>query len=326
MYAIGVDLGGTKILTALVDGAGRVVQRHRVPTPRGGPAAVVEAIAGTVDAVLQGTAVHRPQTTGIGVGSPGPLDPRTGIVLEPPNLPGWHDVPLARMLSDRLGMITHIEHDANAAALAEWWIGAGRGVRDLVYVTISTGIGGGIILGDALLQGHSGTAGEIGHTTIDVDGPRCGCGRPGHLEAMASGPAIARMAAEASGTGQRTVVLAMAGGDPSRITAKMVEEAARQGDVVARAVLARAGFYIGVGVANLLNLLNPRRVIIGGGVSKAGELLFGPIRRTVSELAFEHPARDAEIVPAALGDDVGAIGAAAVVFARSGRLQRTDEG
>ncbi len=326
MYAIGVDLGGTKILTALVDGAGRVVQRHRVPTPREGPAAVVEAIAGTVDAVLQGTAVHRPQPTGIGVGSPGPLDPRAGIVLEPPNLPGWHDVPLARMLSDRLGMITHIEHDANAAALAEWWIGAGRGIRDLVYVTISTGIGGGIILGDVLLQGHSGTAGEIGHTTIDVDGPRCGCGRPGHLEAMASGPAIARMAAEASGTGQRTVVLAMAGGDPSRITAEMVEEAARQGDVVARAVLARAGFYIGVGVANLLNLLNPRRVIIGGGVSKAGELLFGSIRRTVSELAFEHPARDAEIVPAALGDDVGAIGAAAVVFARSGLLQRTDEG
>lgn len=325
-YAIGVDLGGTKILTALVDGGGRVMQRHRVPTPREGPGAVVEAIAGTVDAVLQGAAVARQAAMGIGVGSPGPLDPRTGIVLEPPNLPGWHDVPLAQMLSGRLGMVTHIEHDANAAALAEWWIGAGRGIRDLVYMTISTGIGGGIILGDVLLQGVSGTAGEIGHTTIDVDGPPCGCGRPGHLEAMASGPAIARMAAEASGTGRHTVVLAMAGGDPSRITAEMVEEAARQGDAVARDVLDRAGFYIGVGVANLLNLLNPGRVIIGGGVSKAGEMLFGPIRRTVSELAFEHPARDAEIVPAALGDDVGAIGAAAVVFARSGRLQRTDEG
>lgn len=324
MYAIGVDLGGTKILTALVDGAGRVMQRHRVPTPREGPAAVVEVIAGTVDAVLQGTALGRPEMAGIGVGSPGPLDPRTGIVFEPPNLPGWRDVPLAQMLSDRLGMVTHIEHDANAAALAEWWIGAGRGIRDLVYMTISTGIGGGIILGDVLLQGVSGTAGEVGHTTIDVNGPRCGCGRPGHLEAMASGPAIARMAAEASGTGRRTAVLAMAGGDPSRITAEMVEEAARQGDAVARDVLARAGFYIGVGVANLLNLLNPRRVIIGGGVSKAGELLFGPIRRTVSDLAFEHPARDAEVVPAALGDDVGAIGAAAVVFARSGRLQRTN--
>ena len=157
--------------------------------------------------------------------------------------------------------------------------------------------------------------------TIDLDGPRCGCGRAGHLEAMASGPAIARMAQQAAAT-QPTVLLDLAAGDPSRITAELVDEAARQGDVLAQEVLARAGFAIGVGVANLLNLLNPGRVIIGGGVSRAGELLMAPIRQTVRSQAFDRPARDADIVLAALGDDVGVIGAAAVVFVRSGRLRR----
>ncbi len=320
-YALGVDLGGTKILAALVDGSGRVRHRHRVPTPQAGPAAVVEAIAGAVDAVLHGAAVRRGLVAGLGVGAPGPLDPRTGMVFEPPNLVGWRDVPLARMLRDRLALEAHVENDANAAALAEWWIGAGRGTHDIVYLTISTGIGGGIILNDVLLHGVSGTAGEVGHMTIDLDGPRCGCGRVGHLEALASGPAIARMAQQAAAD-QPTVLLELAAGDRSRITAELVDEAARHGDALAQAVLARAGVAIGVGVANLLNLLNPSRVIIGGGVSRAGELLMAPIRQTVRAQAFDRPARDADIVLAALGDDVGVIGAAAVVFVRSGRLHR----
>ncbi len=321
-YAIGVDLGGTKILTALVDATGRVVHRARVPTPRSGPAGVVEAIAGTVDEVLRSAEVKLREVRGLCVGAPGPLDPRTGVVYEPPNLPGWHDVPLAALLGTRLRMAAHVENDANAAAVGEWWIGAGRGVSDLVYMVVGTGIGGGIIIGDVLLQGVSGTAGEVGHMTIDVNGPRCGCGRAGHLEAMAAGPAIARMAREAIVSGRKSAVLAMAGGDPGGITAQLVDEAAQRGDPLARDVLERAGYYIGVGVANLLNLLNPRRVIIGGGVSHAGDLIFDPIRRAVRELAFEHPARDADIVPAALGDDVGAIGAAAVVFVGAGLIQR----
>ncbi len=323
-YAIGVDLGGTKILTALVDGSGRVVHRQRVPTPQEGPPAVVEAIAGTVDVVLRNAGVPQREVTGLCVGAPGPLDPRTGVVYEPPNLAGWHDVPLARMLGERLRMPAHVENDANAAALGEWWIGAGRGIHDLVYLVVGTGIGGGIIIDDVLLQGVSGTAGEVGHMTIDVNGPRCGCGRPGHLEAMAAGPAIARMAADAIAAGRQSAVLAMAGGDPARITAQLVDDAAHQGDALARDVLEQAGYYLGVGVANLLNLINPRRVVIGGGVSKAGDLIFAPIRRTVQTLAFEHPARDADVVPAALGDDVGAIGAATVVFVRAGQMVRPD--
>jgi glucokinase len=319
MYVVGVDLGGTKILTALVDLTGTVRARRRVLTPQAGPAAVVEAIAATVEGVLADAGLARTDCLGVGVGAPGPLDPRRGVVYEPANLPGWRDVPLAALLAEALGLPSHVENDANAAALGEWWVGAGRGIADLVYITVSTGIGGGIILGNRLLQGVSGTAGEIGHTVVDADGPLCGCGRRGHLEALASGRAIARMAAEAVASGRPTA-LAAVGADPARLSAEVVAEAARHGDAVAREIYQRAGFYVGVGVANVLNLLNPRTVVIGGGVSKAGDLLLDPVRRTARQLAFDRPARDAEIVPAALGDDVGVVGAAAVVLERLGRL------
>ncbi|MDR7401919.1 MAG: ROK family glucokinase [Armatimonadota bacterium] len=319
MYVIGVDLGGTKILTALVEPSGDVRARRRVATPQAGPEAVVEAIAATVEGVLADASLPRADCLGVGVGAPGPLDPQTGVVYEPANLPGWRDVPLAALLAARLGLPCHVENDANAAAVGEWWVGAGRGVADLVYITVSTGIGGGIILGHRLVQGCSGTAGEIGHTVVDLDGPVCGCGRRGHLEALASGRAIARMAAEAVAAGRPTSLAAL-GADPARLSAEVVAREAGRGDAVAREIFERAGFYVGVGVANLLNLLNPRRVVIGGGVSKAGALLLDPVRRTARQLAFERPARDAEIVPAALGDDAGVVGAAAVVLQRTGAL------
>lgn len=320
-YAVGVDLGGTKILTALVGETGEVAGRERVATPQRGPEAVVEAIAGTVRAVLSG--VNPPDVLGVGVGAPGPMNPGTGVVYQPPNLEGWHDVPLADLLAARMRMPAHVENDANAAAVGEWWKGAGRGVSDLIYLTVSTGVGGGIIIGDRLVHGVSGTAGEIGHMTIEVNGPRCVCGNTGCLEALVSGTAIARMTREAIAAGRPTAILDLAGGDPSGVTAEIVDRAARRGDALAREIFERAGFYLGVGVANLLNLFNPARIIIGGGVSKAGDLLFEPTRRTVRLRAFERPARDAEIVPAQLGDDVGAVGAAAVVFSRTRNLRRS---
>lgn len=318
-FALAVDIGATKILTALVRDDGTVVARSRVDTPGRGVEPVLEAVVDTVEEVMREGAATRDQVVAVGVGAPGPMNPDTGVVFDPPNMEGWHDVPLGTMLSERLGMRVFIENDANAAAVGEWWVGAGRGVSDLIYVTVSTGIGGGIIIGDRLHHGVSGTAGEVGHMTIDLHGPPCPCGRStGCLEVLASGTAIARMAREAVEAGRRSAVLEMAGGRPEVITAAMVDDASREGDEVAGEVFLRAATYLGVGMANLLNIFNPERIVIGGGVSKAGEMLFAPVRRIARARTFERPGRDAEIIPALLGDDVGAVGAAAVAFQRVG--------
>ncbi|MGH2669796.1 MAG: ROK family protein, partial [bacterium] len=273
-YVVGVDLGGTKILTALVDLTGRVAARVREATPQSGPDAVVETIVGTVRRVLKDAHVDVGAVRGIGVGAPGPADPTSGVVFEPPNLSGWHDVPLAAMLSARLAVKTYVENDANAAAVGERWAGAGRGVDDLIYMTISTGIGGGLIFNGRLYHGVSGTAGEVGHMVIDPTGPRCPCGRTGCLEALASGTSIARDARAAVASGRPTTLSPLA---PEALSAADVARAARDGDPLARELFARAARYVGIGVANLVNLLNPAMVIIGGGVARAGDLLFAPV-------------------------------------------------
>lgn len=324
---LAVDIGGTKILTALVSPSGQVRARHRVETPGRGVDPVIETVVRSARAVMADGGVSAQDVAGVGVGAPGPLDPETGVVFEPPNMEGWYNVPLAALLHERFGLPVFVENDANAAALGEWWVGAGRGVHDLIYLTVSTGIGGGIIIADALVRGVSGTAGEVGHMTIDVDGPPCLCGRStGCLEVLASGTAIARMAREAVAAGRPTALRRTAGGDVASLGARHVAEAARAGDSLAVEIFERAATSLGVGVANLLNLFNPRRIIIGGGVSKAGDLLFGTVRRVATARAFERPARDAEIVPAALGDDVGAVGAAAVALQRAGILAGREGG
>jgi len=318
-HVVAVDVGGTKILTAVVSDRGEILAQRRAETPQTGVDPVLEVITATVLAALHDARVPAGEIVGVGVGAPGPLNPDSGIVFEAPNLSGWRDVPLKDSLEARLSLPVFVEHDATAAALGGWWRGAGRGVSDLIYLTVGTGIGGGIIIDDRLVHGVTGTAGEVGHMTIDVDGPPCPCGRStGCLEALASGRAIARMAREAISAGKRTQILAIAGGDAESVEAEHVEQAARAGDPVAREIFSRAATYLGVGVANLLNLLNPARVIIGGGVSKAGDLLFDPVRRIARQRAFERPGRDAEIVPAALGDDSGPVGVAAVALQRTG--------
>ncbi len=312
---IGIDLGGTKILTALVDREGRVLDRERTPTPVGGPDSVIDAVAEGLRAIAGRTGFDIRGADGVGVGAPGPLDPESGVIYDPPNMAGWGKVPLAQMLEARLGVPTYVENDANAAALGERWAGAGRGIDDLVYLTVSTGIGGGLILGGRLYRGSSGTAGEVGHMLVDPGGRRCGCGRVGCLEAAASGTAIARAALEAVASGRASTLAAL---PTEALTAEEVARAAAEGDPLARELFARAAAHVGVGVANLVNLLNPAAVIIGGGVAGAGELLFGPVRRIVSEEALPRPAGAVRVVPAALGPDVGAVGAAAVVLDRKG--------
>lgn len=310
---IGVDLGGTQIRSALMDENGNILNRVTEWTlAEEGP----EAIIGRLEEAIREAAgvMDWAQIRGIGIGAPGPLNPWTGVIHKAPNLPGWHEVPLRNLIAETFKVPAYVGNDANLAALAEKRFGAGKGVDDLVYMTISTGIGGGVIVGGELLLGAHGLAAELGHHTIDINGPRCGCGNIGCLEALAAGPAIARHAVDLIEGGAETSIMELAQGDLNRVTAKLVTRAAKKGDQVAIGIIQRAGFYIGVGIVNLLHILDPELVIIGGGVSKAGDLLFDSIQATVWERAMEAFVRQVRIVPAALGDDVGLLGAAALVL------------
>lgn len=311
---IAVDLGGTHLRIAVCTADGHILYRAKTETEAHlGAEHVVarmiqligEAIRSNPDCCVQG----------IGIGAPGPLQPRTGVIIECPNLPGFDHYPLRDRITEATGLPTVVENDANAAAIGEHRFGAGRGFANIVYLTISTGIGGGIIVDNRLYWGEHGYAGEVGHMTLEAHGPRCNCGNIGCLEALAAGPAIARNARAVIAEGRPTRILDLTPGrDPQNITAHIVTDAAKAGDTLARELLAHAGFYIGVGIVNLLHILNPGRVVIGGGVSFAGDLLFVPIRQTVDERAPLAFRKGVDIVPAALGDDAGLLGVASLAF------------
>ena len=315
---IGIDLGGTKISTALVDGSGRIIAHdYRETLAAQGQDAVVARMLDAAGDVMAQAEVQRPQVAAVGIGAPGPLDVGAGVVVDPPNLPGWDHVPLKQLIEDGLGITTFLENDANAAALGEHRFGAGGGVAHMIYVTVSTGIGGGLILNGELYHGASGMAGEVGHQTIVPDGPRCGCGNYGCLESLASGTAIARRARERVAQGAPTLIAELAEGDLERITAKLVAEAASRGDGEAQRILAEAMDYLGIGMANLVNLFNPQLIVIGGGLTNIGESLFGPVRRAIDQRAFRAQAQAVRVVPAELGDNVGVLGAAAVALRKA---------
>jgi len=248
----------------------------------------------------------------IGVAAPGPVNPKTGVIYTAPNIAAFRDFPIVYYLQEKLGAPVLLDNDANLAALGEWQAGAGQGHNHLIYLTISTGIGGGIISDGHLLQGEDGIATELGHVTVIPDGPMCSCGHPGHLEALASGPNIARWTKEQL-AGGATSTLATA----DELTARIIGEAARNGDELAREAFEQAGYYIGLALANFLHIFNPSIVILGGGVSKSGDLLIAPIKRSVEKHVMNPKyARDLIITTAALGDDAGMIGA--LILARTG--------
>ena len=313
----GVDLGGTQIRAALADGEGRILRRTSCLTlAEEGLEPVIGRIKGAVYEVMGST--DRGQVQGIGVVAPGPVDPRKGVIMKAPNLSGWKNVPLKDLVEEEFGLPVLVGNDANSAALAEQRFGAGQGIADLIYITVSTGIGGGIIADNRLLLGAQGFAGEVGHQTIEAYGPRCNCGNIGCLEALAAGPAIARRARQLIRTGIGMGIADLAGGDLGKVTAKEVNQAAQAGDPIAIEIFRQAGFYIGVGIVNLLHLFNPGLIVIGGSVAKAGELLFEPIRATVRERAMaSYYWENTPIVPATLGDDVGLLGAVALVLLRN---------
>jgi glucokinase len=306
-HYIAVDIGGTQIRAACYSEESlapikidRTSTRHPTETP-------LERLVGLIASIWP----HGEPVLAIGVAAPGPLDPYAGVIREAPNIPGWVDVPLRDHVADHFRVPVALGNDANLAGLGEWKYGAGQGHHHLIYITVSTGIGGGVIIDDQLLVGLNGLAAELGHVTILPDGPLCGCGQRGHLEALSSGTAIARWTAEQLSMGVKSVLTC-----DQPLTAKMVAIAAKGGDRLAINALERAGSYLGLALSNYLHIFNPSIIIIGGGVSQAGPLLMEPMwaainKYSLSQYYLEH----LTISRAALGDEAGLIGA--LVLARS---------
>lgn len=315
-YIVGVDLGGTSIIVGVVPSSGGTVLGMRsLPTEADrGAKAVVDRITGMIRDAMKDArreaSVPEDAFLGVGIGSPGPLDRATGTVLNTPNL-GWRNFPLRDLISNEIGLEAALDNDANAAALGEYWLGAGRDVRHLLAVTLGTGIGGGVVMDGRIYHGASDVAGEIGHMTIDSTGRRCNCGNYGCLEAYASGPAIAARAVEGLESDAASVLPEMVDGDLSRITAATVYDAIVAGDLYAKDVMRETAKLLGTGVANLINILNPELVVISGGVTRAGEHLFEPLRAEVRKRAFREAADACRIVSSELGDMAGVVGAAA---------------
>lgn len=313
LHHVGVDLGGTNMGAALLDEDGHILDKATVPTlAHEGHDAVIERMAQLIERVVEGAGICLAQVGGIGIGAPGMLDMEKGLTLFLPNLPGdWPKVPLAPRIEEALGLPTFLLNDVRSITLGEKTYGAGRAVDNLVCLAIGTGIGGGVVVRGKLLLGLDGAAGEVGHQIIDPYGPRCGCGNRGCLEAFASGPAIASMGVRAVKQGMTTRIGELCGYDLNAITSKLIYQAAQEGDAVAQEIYEMAGFYIGIGVANLIAILSPQMVVIGGGVAQAGELLLSPIRETARQRVHVTPFEKVEIVLAELGADAGMMGAAA---------------
>lgn len=309
---VGIDLGGTKILVLVADDNGRVIGDTRIPTeaPQGVDAVIGRIVQATKDAV-QEAGVELSAVRAIGVSAPGPIDTVKGVITDPPNLHGWHNVPLARILQERLDAPAILENDANCQGLAEHEYGAGRGFSHMVFVTASTGIGGGIIIDNELYVGASGAAGEIGHLVVASDGPTCGAGHVGCLEAMASGTAIARDAAALIAQGQLARTARIAEHNPP-LDAADVFRASQEGETEAGAIITRAGRYLGTGLASIINAFNPQAIIVGGGLINMGDAIMAPAIEVARQRSFGQSFNDVQIIESELGDRAGALGAITV--------------
>lgn len=314
-YIVGVDLGGTTIKVGVVpyDG-GTVLGLRSMPTNSDhGAKFVVDRMVEMIRACMRDASreadIPEGGIIGIGLGSPGPLDRKTGTVIETPNL-GWRNFPLRDLIANSIGLPAELDNDANCATIGEWWMGAGKGTRTLIGVTLGTGIGGGIVLDGRVFHGAADVAGEVGHMTIDSTGRKCKCGNYGCLEAYASGPAIAARAIEGLETGEPSLLASLVGDDLSRLTAETVYEAIIAGDVYAKEVMRETAKFLGAGLANLINILNPEMVVISGGVTQAGEHLFEPLRAQIRRRAFRHAEESCQIVSTTLEGMAGVIGAA----------------
>ncbi|HOD95507.1 MAG TPA: ROK family glucokinase [Candidatus Hydrogenedentes bacterium] len=313
---IGVDLGGTNIKAAVVSEDKKIIVQGDCPTgAAAGPGPVMDLMAGFVKDLIASAGLTMADVLAAGFGAPGPMNWRSGVVFSPPNLPGWKDVPLADEMKARLGVPCYVDNDANVACYGEYWMGAGQGAESIVVFTLGTGLGGGIVVFGELLRGIDGTAAELGHLKVQKDGRLCGCGSKGCLETYASVTGMLRTAKE-GWDGADTSLKALCDNDPGKLTGKMIYEAAMSGDAFARDVFTETAVWIGLGAASMVNALNPERIILCGGMSKSGDLLYETVRKTVKENAFEVPAARCQILPAGLGNDSGVLGSAGCALAR----------
>ena len=307
-HTVAVDIGGTHIRVAVYEPNSVTPVAHERTRSLAKQPGVYDRLEQAIESVWPQGDVRA-----IGIASPGPLDPHTGTVLATPNIPEWQNFPLTSKLSAHFQVPAYLDNDANMAGLAEWQFGAGRGHQHVVYLTISTGIGGGVISNGCLLQGFRGMGAELGHMIIDPDGPLCGCGQRGHIESFASGPSIARYVSEQLAAGKES---SLRGG--SQLSAALIAEAARAGDTLAIAAFERAGHYLGIAVANYLAIFDPSILIFGGGVSQVGDLIFKPFEESLKKHTFHpHYLDNLVITRAALGDDAGLLGALALARMKS---------
>ena len=311
-YVRGVDLGGTKISTAISTIEGNILANVVLPTKaEEGEAAVLGRIVQSIDEVIVGSSTSIDEIEAIGIGSPGPLDAKKGIIITTPNLP-FKNYNLVQPLKEKYNIPVYLDNDANAAAIGEYMFGAGKGKNSIVYFTVSTGVGGGAVLDGKVYRGHTSNALEIGHTTVDPNGPRCNCGNLGCLEAMSSGTAIAKKGKEAVSTNVETSLK-----KHDTVTSYEVFKEAEAGDEVAKDIIDNALTYLGIGVANAIATFDPEMIIIGGGVSKAGDIVFDTVKKVVNKRCFKSMAESCEIVPAGLGSDAGVVGAVALAIIES---------
>lgn len=320
-YSIGVDLGTLHTTITIIDLLGRIEKRIEYPTNcQLEKDNILEKLKANIYNIIKNFGIKRKKIAGIGVAAPGLVD-KKGTMLITPNF-GWKDTPLGGILKKEFQIPVFVDNNVNAMALAESEFGKGRKVKNFVFINVGMGIGAGVVINRELFHGESNCTGEIGHTTVDYNGPKCSCGNNGCLEVMASGPAIAKRAIKAIKEGEKSLISELVNYDLNQISAEIVATAANQGDKLGRRIMEETGEYLGTGVANVINLFNPELVIIGGGVAQAGELIFKPLKRTVQKRAFSVSVEVVKIIPVSLGKNCTIIGAAALVLKEMFKITR----
>jgi len=310
-YLLGIDLGTLKTTIIITDLSGKIEKKIKYPTNhKKGKEEIIEELKISIHSIIKKFGMKQKGIVGIGVAAPGLID-KKGRMIFAHNF-GWGNVPLSEILSREFNLPVFVENNVNAMALAESEFGKGQGIKNFIFINVGMGIGSGIVINGEILHGENNCAGEVGHTTIKYDGPKCSCRNNGCLEVMASGIAIAKRAVNAINNGEKSLIFKLANYDLNKISAEIVVKAANQGDELGRNIIQEAGEYLGIGIANIVNLLNPSMVIVGGGISKAGDLIFKPLKRSMRKRSFPVSFKTVKIIPTSLGENCSVLGAIAL--------------